>query len=140
MLVSAVLDFTTIEFHVRNDVPYILFLPTYAATAWYHGKLEGRKPLKTLLKEVEKFALGEYSEALLKGDRLTKRERTRMIEKMAHLTGLSAEFIDRTNLRIRTSISSRSFCATEDRPLAGSTAASWAATVWASQTNLNMTR
>jgi len=101
MLVSVVLDFSTLEFTLNNDVPYALFLPTYTATAWYHGKLKGRKPLKSLLKEVEKFALGEYSEALLKGDRLTRAERTSVIEKTARYTGLSPEFIDRSNLRIQ---------------------------------------
>jgi carboxypeptidase C (cathepsin A) len=100
MLISAVLDFTTIDFYVNNEVPYVLFLPAYAATAWYHRKLKIRKPLQTLLKEVEKFALGEYAAALLKGDALTKRERTAIVEKMARYTGLSPEFIERSNLRI----------------------------------------
>lgn len=100
MLISMVLDFTTLEFTLVNDVPYELFLPTYAATAWYHRKLKVRKPLQSLLREVEKFALGEYSEALRKGDTLTKRERTQVIEKMSRYTGLSPEFIDRSNLRI----------------------------------------
>jgi carboxypeptidase C (cathepsin A) len=100
MLVSMVLDFTTLEFTVNNDVPYALYLPSYAATAWYHSKLKVRKPLQSLLKEVEKFALGEYSDALRKGDTLSKRERNEVIEKLARYTGISAEFIDRTNLRI----------------------------------------
>lgn len=100
MLVSAVLDFTTIDFTLNNEVPYVMFLPAYAATAWYHRKLKIRKPLQSLLKEVEKFALGEYTDALLKGDRLTKRERAQVIEKLSRYIGLSAEFIDRSNLRI----------------------------------------
>jgi len=39
MLVSSILDFQTARFHPSNDAPYILFLPTYTATAWYHGRL-----------------------------------------------------------------------------------------------------
>lgn len=100
MLISAVLDFTTIDFTINNEVPYVMFLPAYAATAWYHHKLKVRRPLQALLKEVEKFALGEYSNALLKGDTLAKRERAQVIEKLARYTGLSPEFIDRSNLRI----------------------------------------
>jgi carboxypeptidase C (cathepsin A) len=100
MLVSAVLDFTTIDFTLNNEVPYVMFLPAYAATAWYHRKLKVRKPLQTLLKEVEKFAVGEYADALLKGDTLSQRERAQVIEKMSRYTGLSPEFIDRSNLRI----------------------------------------
>src|SRR5215204_2918642 len=67
MLISAVLDFTTIDFHLNNDLPFVLFLPAYAATAWYHGKLNFKVTLKNFLKEVEEFALGEYASALLKG-------------------------------------------------------------------------
>ncbi len=100
MLISAVLDFTTLDFHENNDLPYILYLPAYAAAAWYHRKLRTRKPLQTLLKEVEKFALGEYAAGLLKGDQLTRRERTALVEKLAHYTGLSPAFIERSNLRI----------------------------------------
>ncbi|MFZ5879238.1 MAG: S10 family peptidase [Chloroflexota bacterium] len=100
MLISAVLDFTTIDFQVNNDLPYIMFLPGYAATAWYHGALRVRKPLQKLLAEVEKFAQGEYASALLKGDSLSKRERAAVIEKMARYTGLSVDFIERSNLRI----------------------------------------
>ena len=99
MLVSAVLDFQTIDFSYGNDLPYILFLPGYAATAWYHRKLKTRKPLQALLKEVEAFALGEYAAALLKGDRLTRAERARIVEKLARYTGLDPQFIERSNLR-----------------------------------------
>ena len=100
LLISAVLDFTTIDFTINNEVPYVMFLPAYAATAWHHHKLKTRKPLQALLKEVEKFALGEYADALWKGDTLTKRERTQVIEKLARYMGLSPEFIDHSNLRI----------------------------------------
>ncbi|MCJ7432740.1 MAG: hypothetical protein MUO77_04565 [Anaerolineales bacterium] len=100
MLISAVLDFTTIDFNLNNDLPYIMFLPAYAATAWYHRKLDARMPLQTLLKEVEAFASGEYAAALLKGSALMPEERAIIVEKLARYTGISPEFIQRTNLRI----------------------------------------
>jgi carboxypeptidase C (cathepsin A) len=100
MLISSVLDFTTIDFNLNNDLPYILFLPSYAATAWYHRALRLRRPLQRLLAEVEQFALGEYAAALLKGDRLTRRERDGIVERLARYTGLSTAFIQRSNLRI----------------------------------------
>jgi carboxypeptidase C (cathepsin A) len=100
MLISAVLDFTTIDFNLNNELPYILFVPAYAATAWYHGKLNFKMPLKTFLKEVEEFALGEYASALLKGGSLTPEARANIIEKLSRYTGLSQDFIERTNLRI----------------------------------------
>lgn len=102
MLVSSVLDFTTVDFNHNNDLPYILFVPGYTATAWYHGKLDKKKPLKTWLKESEEFALGEYATALMKDGALTKEERRKVAEKLARLTGISADFVERGNLRIHT--------------------------------------
>ncbi len=100
MLVSAVLDFTTIDFNLNNDLPYIMFLPAYAAAAWYHKKLRSRKTLQALLDEVEKFAAGDYAAALLKGDSLSRSERAPIVEALERYTGLSAGFIERSNLRI----------------------------------------
>ena len=102
MLVSSVLDFTTVDFNHNNDLPYILFVPGYTATAWYHGKLDKKKPLKAWLKESEEFALGEYATALMKDGALSKEERRKVAEKLARLTGISANFVERGNLRIHT--------------------------------------
>ncbi|MBV6450144.1 MAG: hypothetical protein MHPDNHAH_00865 [Anaerolineales bacterium] len=100
MLVSAVLDFTTIDFNVNNDLPYIMFLPGYTATAWYHDVLKPHKPLQDWLKEAEEFALGDYAKALLKGASLSKEERAEIVKKVSYFTGISEQFIERSNLRI----------------------------------------
>lgn len=102
MLISAVLDFTTIDFTENNDLPYILFVPGYTATAWYHGKIDRKIPLKTWLKESEEFALNEYAVALMKDAALSKEERRAVAEKLSRLTGISIDFIERGNLRIHT--------------------------------------
>lgn len=100
MLVSTVLNFGTIDFTPGNELPYILFLPSYAATAWYHRALKIRRPLESLLTEVEHFAIEEYAPALMKGDSLPKRERAAVLEKLARYTGLSIDYLDRSNLRV----------------------------------------
>ena len=100
MLISAVLDFTTIDFNVNNDLPYIMFLPGYTATAWYHDALKPHRPLQDWLKEAEEFALGDYANALLKGDSLTKEERADIVKRLSYFTGISDQFIERSNLRI----------------------------------------
>ncbi|GAB1471594.1 peptidase S10 [Chloroflexota bacterium] len=102
MLISAVLDFTTLDFNHNNDLPYILFVPGYTATAWYHGKIDRKIPLKTWLKESEEFARGEYTTALMKDASLPKEERRAVAEKLSRLTGISVDFIERGNLRIHT--------------------------------------
>ncbi len=102
MLVSCILNFATARFNNGNDLPYILFLPTYTATAWYHKRLapELQNDLQSTLREVEAFALGEYTLALSKGATLAANERARIVQKLARYTGLSADYIERVNLRI----------------------------------------
>ena len=70
MFVSAVLNLQTILFGQGNDLPYVLYLPTYAATAWYHKKLPAELSgnLAKTLAEAEAFAMGGYVQALPKGD------------------------------------------------------------------------
>jgi carboxypeptidase C (cathepsin A) len=97
ILVSVVLDFQTLLFDHGNDLPYVLILPSLTATAWYHGKISGDLP--ALLTESETFAVNEYSRALLLGASLGEKERAQIARKLARLTGLSREFIERCNLR-----------------------------------------
>lgn len=102
MLVSAVLDFATLDFNLGNELPYILFLPTYTATAWYHKKLapDLQADLFKAVQESTEFALGEYAVALMKGEDLTGAARDSIRQKLARLTGLSEKYLDQTNLRI----------------------------------------
>lgn len=102
MLISSILNFGTARFDPGNDLPFILFLPTYTATAWYHHKLSAdlQSDLKKALSESEDFASNEYTLALMKGSALTLNERETIISKLSRLTGLSPEYIDRTDLRI----------------------------------------
>ncbi len=102
-LISSVLDFQTIIFSDDNDLPYVLYLPSYAAAAWYHHKLPERLAgdLPTTLGEVEAFAQGEYATALLEGRNIPDAERSEVAEKVAEYTGLSQDFVEQSNLRIR---------------------------------------
>jgi len=102
MLISSILDFGTTDFHPGNDLPHILYLPTFAATAWYHQRLKGRlqKDLHKLLAEVEEFALTEYTTTLMRGATAAPKARAAVIEQLAGYTGLSASYLDRVNLRI----------------------------------------
>jgi carboxypeptidase C (cathepsin A) len=102
MLVSSVLNFQTLSFNPGNDLPYIVYLPTYTATAWYHGKLERglSRSLTGAVAQARAFAEGEYATALLKGARLAAGERRSIAQKLARLTGLSAAYCERADLRI----------------------------------------
>lgn len=102
-LVSTVMNFQTIRFAEGNDLPLILILPSYTATAWYHKRLPAElqsASLKVVLETSENFAAGEYTAALLKGDRLTPSERQSVLENFSRLTGLNKTFIEQNNLRV----------------------------------------
>ena len=101
VLIGTTLNLETI-WSRSDDLVYELELPTYAADAYYHKKVAAdlqRKDLKAFLKEVEAFAMGEYSAALNKGDDLPAAERKAVIDKLVRYTGLDAHYIDDSNLR-----------------------------------------
>jgi len=103
VLISSVLDFSTILFTSGNELPYSLFLPTFAAMAWYHKQVPAYSDLKTLLTDVEKYAAGDYTVALMKGDKLTPAERQTVATQLSKFTGLSTEYLLSSNLRIKDS-------------------------------------
>ena len=103
VLVSSILNFQTARFTKANDLPFTLFLPTYAATAWYHKQLPAdlqSKPLREFLTEVERFAATEYPDLLAKGDSLTPAERQQLADRLSRYTGLDPKYLDNTDLRI----------------------------------------
>lgn len=101
-LVSSIMNFATARFEAGNDLPYVLFLPTYTATAWYHKKLPAdlQPDFQKALNEARRFAVNEYSTALMKGDKLPAKERTDIARQVARLTGLSQRYIELSNLRV----------------------------------------
>ena len=103
MLISCALDFSTLRFDPGNDLPYVLFLPTYAATAWQHKKLGAalqKKSLKEVVALAEAFAENEYAPALFKGDGLSSAAALAMAGKLAAFIGLSEGYITSANLRV----------------------------------------
>jgi carboxypeptidase C (cathepsin A) len=103
VLISTIMNFATTDFAAGNDLPYIMFLPSYAATAWYHKKLPRElqsKSVEQVTREAEQWAMNEYSLALAKGDRLQGAEKQEAITKLSRYTGLDKTFIENANLRV----------------------------------------
>ncbi len=120
MLISTIMNFGTTSFAAGNDLPYALFLPSYAATAWYHKKLPAdlqSKPVNRVTAEAEAWASGEYMIALGKGGRLTPEERLDTIAKLARYTGLDPKFIDYANLRVPLNLFRKELLRTERRSI-----------------------
>jgi carboxypeptidase C (cathepsin A) len=102
ILISSVLEFQTLQPRDGNDLPYALYLPTYAAIAWYHHKLppDLQEDQARTLAEVELWSTNTYTPALARGASLGDAERRDIVARLARYTGLSADLIDRCNLRI----------------------------------------
>jgi len=105
ILLSQIFNFTTdIDGPSGNpgvDLPYVLALPTYAATGWYHKKLPQQPAaLEPFLKDVEDFAMGPYTHALALGTDLTAEEKNSVAEKLHDYTGLPVAYLLRANLRV----------------------------------------
>lgn len=102
VLVSAVLNFQTFSFGPGNDLPFIMFIPTFAATASYHKKLppHSEGDLQMFLKEVERWALNEYIVALARGDTLPDSETNKIVDKLSRYTGLPHNYIKNKRFRV----------------------------------------
>jgi carboxypeptidase C (cathepsin A) len=86
-----------------NDLPYLLSLPTYAAAAWYHHQPADQRlnPVpKTLLRDVEHFALNDYAVALTAGAAMDRGTRDAVVAKLHEFTSLPTEYLLRSELRV----------------------------------------
>jgi carboxypeptidase C (cathepsin A) len=94
--VSTVFNFADFQ----GDQSLVNFLPTYAANAWYHGKIDPKPELHGFVEQAGQFASGPYALALQKGNLLGDAEKQSIAQQMAQLTGLSTDYILRSNLRV----------------------------------------
>jgi len=101
LLISTILDFHTARFNRGNMLPEVAYLPTYAQTALYHGRIspKPRNPAR-FIDEARRFALEELSVALLMGPRQPARARKAVVAGLARYTGLSESYLERVKLRL----------------------------------------
>ena len=103
VLISSVLNFGTIEAGKNNELPYALYLPSYASVAHHFKKLpvdlQNADMAKTL-SEVEQWATHEYLDALIAGSALSPEQRKVIAARLSRYTGLPADYIEKANLRI----------------------------------------
>jgi carboxypeptidase C (cathepsin A) len=104
VLISTVLDLGTLSFNPGDDLSYILYLPSYAATAWYHKVLKDPPAdLNAFLMEARHFAATSYADALMKGASLGEAERAEVAKQVAHFTGLGEDYVRKADLRVNLS-------------------------------------
>jgi carboxypeptidase C (cathepsin A) len=120
MLISTIMNFETTNFAAGNDLPYSLYLPSYAATAWYHKKLPSdlqSKSVQQVVAEVEQWAGTDYLIGLQKGNQLSSQERQDLVNKLARYTGLESRFVDNANLRVNLNLFRKELLRNEKRSI-----------------------
>lgn len=103
ILLSSALSYQEFVYKPGNDHPYVNFLPSFAAAAWYHRKLPPDLQAKSLAEVAEAaraFACTDYAVALERGDRLPPAERLRVAEGLARFSGLPAALWTERRLRL----------------------------------------
>ena len=101
VLVSSVLDVGTLSFKIGNEMPYVFYVPSYAAAAWINKMLKDRPDdLEAFLGEARQFASTEYLAALMKGSKLADAEKAGIAKKLSRFTGLSEDYLVKANLRV----------------------------------------
>lgn len=101
VLVSSVLDVGTLAFSTGNEMPYVFFLPSYAAAAWVNNMLKDRPgDLDSFLQQARRFAATDYLAALMKGSNLSDADKAEMASKLSRFTGLSEDYLVKANLRV----------------------------------------
>ncbi|WIG55921.1 MAG: Carboxypeptidase-related protein [Rhodanobacteraceae bacterium] len=106
MLLSQILNFSlSIDGANMNpgvDMSYVLALPTFAATAWYHHKLPkyDNGGLAPLLKEATHWATTDYEQALAAGSTLSVDKKQQIAQKLSEFTGLPVAYLLKADLRV----------------------------------------
>ena len=97
------LDYQGSTPYVRDNlVSFITYVPTMAATALYHGRVQPPpESQEVFLRQSREFAVNEYLPALFKGNTITPEEYIAVRDRLAYFTGLSTDYIDKANLRVQ---------------------------------------
>ncbi len=102
ILVSCAMDIQSLDFEGKNDLAYGLFVPGFAATAQYHGKLKGPQSKSSAAARLaaEEFVTAEYLAALHLGARLSSAKRAQIAQRLSELIGLPVQLILDNDLRV----------------------------------------
>lgn len=104
IMVSAVFDLRTLMFPPNDDMPYIVHFPTYAATAFYHNKVEGSwANMDAFVQDMREFVDEVYAPALFKGDRLSAADKENIASSLARYTGTDQDYWLKADLRVTAS-------------------------------------
>jgi carboxypeptidase C (cathepsin A) len=82
------------------DLTSMVYLPSYAAIAWYQNKVPHTGTLEQFVEQARQFDRTVYMPALAQGDRLSAAETNDVATKLSGFTGLSVQWLKEAKLRI----------------------------------------
>ena len=100
VMVSQALDYAGSTSEYDNITSFLTYLPSMAATAWYHKKAGQGKTLEEFVEEARQFTYDIYVPALYRGNFLPEKNKKELAEKMAYFIGLDANYIERSDLQV----------------------------------------
>lgn len=101
ILISSILDFSQAADSPGNELGYVTNLPSMAATAWFHNKVQDKPAtVEQFVAEAKAFAIGPYASALLKGNALSAAERAQILPQLSRFTGVSQTYLEHADLRL----------------------------------------
>jgi len=100
ILISQCLDWAGDTSDDDNITSYLTYLPSMAATAWYHKKAGQGKTLISFIEECRTYTYNSYAPALYRGSLLSEIERNEVAEKLSYFTGLNKDYILKSDLKI----------------------------------------
>ncbi len=85
----------------QNIVSYAVSLPTLAALAWYHNRIDRKgRTVEEFADEAWRFGQTDYLTALFQGNAIDTAERDRVAKRLEELSGIPAAYYREHNLRI----------------------------------------
>jgi carboxypeptidase C (cathepsin A) len=101
MLMGQAINIVEYRQRPQNIVSYAVSLPTLAALAWYHEKVDRQgKTLEQFVDEARRYAQTDYLTALFQGNSIDPAERDRVAKRLEELTGIPAAYYREHDLRI----------------------------------------
>lgn len=109
LLLSQMLTVDDLGDRPMNAAGYAVTLPSIAAVAWHHGRVDKRgRTLTGFLAEARRFAYRDYMPALMLGDALPPEDRARIAARLAAFSGLSEKLILDSDLKLDAALFRRS--------------------------------
>lgn len=90
ILISCAIDYQTFVSDGSNEIPYSLVLPSYAATAWYYGRLDSSLTLEMAVDQAREFALEPFARGLWREGFVPKE----LYPQLSYWTGLPLSLLE----------------------------------------------